>query len=1699
MKKLLLGLLLITGSIAKAQVYNNEWIDYSKTYYKFKVGKTGLYRISQSVLSSSGLGSTPAEYFQLWRNGKQIPIYTTVETGSLSSSDYIEFWGEMNDGKPDKELYRNPSWQLNDKWSLETDTAAYFLTVNTNVSGNLRLVTTANNVSGTTLTPDAYFMYTAGKYFRDRLNPGYAVNVGEYLYSSSYDKGEGYSSPDIVTTFSNCVPNYGVNSFTFSNLNVYNGTSAPAAKFKIALSGNQINQRRFFAKINSDSIISNTVDFFNYTIDSTTFSLNSLNGTNDVVSVYNYTNVYTVGCPVNDRMVVHKYEITYPRTFNFNGQSGFEFTLSANASGNYLQITNFNNGSSTPVLYDLTNGKRYLADLSSAPTLKFVLESSLTARNLVLVNEDAGNINLVTTLQARNFVNYTDASNQGDYIIISSPALFGGSNPVEEYRSYRSSAAGGNYTAKIYLIEEIIDQFGFGIKKNPAAVRDFLRYARTNYGTAPRHVFIIGRGVVYPQQRANESNPDIEKLNLVPTFGNPASDVLLVSEPGSSQPSMSIGRLSAISPAEVSTYLKKVKDFEQVQTTQSPLIKDKAWMKNVVHIVGASDEALDAILSDDLNRYKKIIEDTLFGGNVTSFNKLTPDGVSQLNSSRLNELFSEGISLITYFGHSSATTMEFNLDNPLNYNNYQKYPMFVAMGCNAGAFFNFSTTRLQVKETISENYVLAPDRGTIGFVASTHFGIVHYLNIWAERMYRQAGYKNYGSGFGEILKATAADVFAFTSQEDFYARCNIEQTEYHGDPAIRMNTHSKPDYVIEDSMVKINPSFVSVADNSFNIIANVMNIGKSPNAPVVIEIKRELPPPNQSIVVVRRDTIPGIQYATTMSFNIPIDPTKEKGLNKIIVTIDPDNNIDELFENNNSITKDVMIFEEDARPIYPYNLAIVNKQNIKLIASSANPFASSKTYQLELDTTALFNSPFKVIKSLTQSGGILEFDPGITFTNGVTYYWRVGVSQTSGVLNWNKSSFIYLSNYQTGFNQSHRYQFMESEYNHLIYDSVTNYLKYDSTARNLFVRNAIFPTAATDQADFRVSLNNNTIAGGGCYYNELIISVLNPVTLKLWKNNFSGGTGLYNSLVSTCGPDRGTNFEYLLGTQADRKKIMDFLDLVPDGHYVIIRSNTHPTSGNTYSSTWLQDENSFGTGNSIYSQLLNQGFSAIDSFDRPRSWIFLYKKNRSTDFQPKYIFSNSAYDKISLSVDFSSIDSIGFVTSPVFGPAKAWKEMQWEGTSLETNSSDVAKVNILGYSTAGNVDTLFRNITPAQAITNISSINATQYPYLQLHMSNADNIDFTPYQLRYWRLTYDPVPEGAVAPNMFFSITDTVEIAQPVDYKLMFKNVSDASFDSLKVKMVVTDRNNVAHVLNSFKQRALGSGDTLYIRHAIDTRQLAGHNSLYVEVNPDNDQWEQYHFNNFVYSSFYVRGDTTNPLLDVTFDNVHILNNDIVSSKPNILVKLRDESKWFALDDASVIKVQVKYPDGSLHDYNFGTDTLQFVSASQQVPTNDNSASAVFKPYFAQDGQYELIVSGKDMSQNNAGTMEYHVVFSVFNKPMISNMLNYPNPFTTSTAFVFTLTGSEVPQNIKIEILTVTGKLVREITKDELGPLHIGRNITEFKWDGTDQYGQKLGNGVYLYRVVTNLNGKPLDKFTSKSENTDQYFNKGYGKMYLMR
>ncbi len=1712
MKKFLLSLLLFTGLLAQSQVYNNEWINYSRTYYKFKVATTGLYRISQTTLASIGIGTVPAEQFQLWRNGQQVSLYTSLQTGPLGSADYIEFWGENNDGKPDSVLYRLPEYQLNKKFSLQTDTAAFFLTVNP-TGGNARFVPTANSLP-TAIPVEPYFIHTEGAYYREKLNPGYAAVVGEYVYSSAYDQGEGFTSSDIGTNATRTIP--------FSNLNPYTGAGAPDPVLKINASGNALNPRQVVVKTNGTQVASLPMDFFDYMKAVIPVSPAVVNTGAVSVEVTN-----NCASSANDRMVIAQSELTYPRLFNFGGADRFEFTLSANAAGNYLEISGFNHSGISPVLYDFTNGKRYVGDISNPALVKVVLEPSTGSRKLLLVSQQSSVPIAVTTFLQRNFVNYSLPANQGNYLIVSHPSLMNGasgSNPVEEYKTYRSSAAGGSHTAKVYLVDELVDQFGLGIKKNPLGIRNFIRWARNTYTTPVKNVLLVGKGLTYASYRGAESNPDVEKLGLIPTFGNPASDNLLAAEPGLDEiPKVPIGRIAAINAAEVAIYLAKLIQYEQAQAFSSPFIKDRAWLKNAAHVVGASDAALGAILQADMNNYKAIISDTLYGANVSTFSKVSSAPVELNASARLSSLFEEGIGLMTYFGHSSASTLEFNLDNPASYNNLGKYPVTIVMGCNAGSFFNFSPLRFLTKETLSEKFVFADQRGSIAFIASSHFGIVHYLDILNTRTYTAAATSKYGKSLGEILNESITQVYNLTTQNDYYARFHNEQIILHGDPAVRLDGSTpKPDYVIEDQLVKVSPSFISVAETKFKVEAKFMNIGKAINQRIVVEVKRTYPDLTTSVI--RRDTIPGIRYMDSLVYNIDIVPTRDKGLNKITICLDADNVVDELYETNNCITKDVFIYEDEARPVYPYTYAIVNRQDIKLIASTANPFTGMKQYTMEMDTTEFFNSPIKISRSLSSTGGVLEFTPGVAFTDSTVYYWRVAPVPVGGQPVWNKSSFIYLSPTGSnasdlGFNQSHFHQQTKSTYTKLIVDSASRLYNFGTVSNNLFLRMGTWVTSgATQQASLSVAINGVAAIRLTAWFQSLVFNVFDPVSFRVWRNEvirpFTSfptdlGDGKYGSHapMNSSGVLTRFNFEYRYTTPELRKRMMNFMkDTVPDGYYVVVRNftldpNTFGGAPNfpiAYVSDWMADTSIYGSGQSLYHYLKNAGLSGIDSFYRPRPFGFVYKKNDPT-FTPKWLFGDGVFDNPTLSVDCLAKDTVGFIQSPIFGPAKAWKQLKWRGNGDPVG--DTATLDFIGIRSNGTEQTLFTRLTTAQQDFDVSSIDAAVYPYVKLKLRVADNTNYTPYQLRYWRLTYTPVPEGAIAPNLYLKVKDTLEVGEPFEFKVAFKNISDMPFDSLKVKFVITDRNNVPHIIPIPRRRPLLVNDTVHLGALINTTTIPGVNTMYIEANPDNDQLEQYHFNNFAYRSLYVKPDSLNPLMDVTFDGLHILNRDIVSPKPDIIIKLKDEARWLVLDDTSLFTLQVRYPNGQLRRFYFNNDTVRFTPAGQ-APNPDNTASISFKPHFLLDGEYEMIVTGKDKSDNASGSsnnIEYRVLFEVINKPMISNMLNYPNPFTTSTAFVFTVTGSEIPQNIKIEIMTITGKIVREITKDELGPLHIGRNITEFKWDGTDQYGQKLANGIYLYRVVTNLNGKSLDKYKAQGDNTDKYFNKGYGKMYLMR
>jgi len=89
----------------------------------------------------------------------------------------------------------------------------------------------------------------------------------------------------------------------------------------------------------------------------------------------------------------------------------------------------------------------------------------------------------------------------------------------------------------------------------------------------------------------------------------------------------------------------------------------------------------------------------------------------------------------------------------------------------------------------------------------------------------------------------------------------------------------------------------------------------------------------------------------------------------------------------------------------------------------------------------------------------------------------------------------------------------------------------------------------------------------------------------------------------------------------------------------------------------------------------------------------------------------------------------------------------------------------------------------------------------------------------------------------------------------------------------------------------------------------------------------------------------------------------------------------------------------------------------------------------------------------------------------ISEALNYPNPFHSETKFSFSLSK---PAEVTIKVYTVAGELIKTIDY-----ILADAGYNEVSWDGRNESGEDLANGVYLYRIIAN-SGKETASLVKK-------------------
>jgi hypothetical protein len=115
-------------------------------------------------------------------------------------------------------------------------------------------------------------------------------------------------------------------------------------------------------------------------------------------------------------------------------------------------------------------------------------------------------------------------------------------------------------------------------------------------------------------------------------------------------------------------------------------------------------------------------------------------------------------------------------------------------------------------------------------------------------------------------------------------------------------------------------------------------------------------------------------------------------------------------------------------------------------------------------------------------------------------------------------------------------------------------------------------------------------------------------------------------------------------------------------------------------------------------------------------------------------------------------------------------------------------------------------------------------------------------------------------------------------------------------------------------------------------------------------------------------------------------------------------------------------------------------------------------------GKHTITVTAWDISNNSGqGSTEFIVIDP--NQLHLDRVFNYPNPFSKHTEFQFESNLGAVEMDVVIQLQSISGKVVKTIQKN-VQPT--GYRVSGIAWDGKDDFGSELANGVYLYRLSIN-------------------------------
>jgi hypothetical protein len=200
--------------------------------------------------------------------------------------------------------------------------------------------------------------------------------------------------------------------------------------------------------------------------------------------------------------------------------------------------------------------------------------------------------------------------------------------------------------------------------------------------------------------------------------------------------------------------------------------------------------------------------------------------------------------------------------------------------------------------------------------------------------------------------------------------------------------------------------------------------------------------------------------------------------------------------------------------------------------------------------------------------------------------------------------------------------------------------------------------------------------------------------------------------------------------------------------------------------------------------------------------------------------------------------------------------------------------------------------------------------------------------------------------------------------------------------------------------------------------------------------------------------DNEGPLIKLYMNDESFVSGGITNDSPILLAHLEDEN---GINTASGIGHDIV----AVLD---GDESNPFVlNEFYQADVDDyTKGKANYKFRDLEDGLHTITLKAWDV-YNNSATAEIQFIVAGSDKLEITHVLNYPNPFVDYTEFWFNHNRPFEPLDVQVQVFTVTGKVVW--TKNQVINTDgfLSRDIV---WDGRDDFGDKIGKGVYVYKIT---------------------------------